>query len=313
MLGTGLSASSLSESKTPSTTSSSSTEGTYWRQIGSLGDLIRSTIAGEIRNSKFSAAIRRRSRSGKCSGPNFAARVSSELIEFFLRTSCQVSMMLPALLRVMPRNERLHVHDLVISRSVELRDGGDSAISSCFIEGARAGVFRPAGGLHDDQAGEAGEAPLHLRHEPAADAAAMARGIDGKPVHVPGADGAGRGPPADPAGDAPRFLRDERGVRRVAAGGRVEHLEGHEHLVGAEEAAGARDRLDGRAVGGGGGTERDGGARRHGSGGGRGGGAHAGIVPGARVRGGGAARASAASVVRDRPSASSTICRTSSS
>ena len=66
--------------------------GTYCRQIGSLGDLIRSTIAGEIRNSKLSAARRSRSSSGKFSGPNRSARVSSEAIEFFLRTSCQVSM-----------------------------------------------------------------------------------------------------------------------------------------------------------------------------------------------------------------------------
>src|ERR1700704_1792976 len=95
MLGTGLSASSLSESTMPSTTSSSSTEGTYWRQIGSSGDLIKSTIAGEIRNSKSSAACLSRSSSGKFSGPNLAASASSEEMEFFLRTSCQVSAIKP--------------------------------------------------------------------------------------------------------------------------------------------------------------------------------------------------------------------------
>src|SRR5688500_435947 len=248
MLGTGLSASSLSESTTPSTTSSSSTDGTYWRQIGSLGDLIRSAIAGEMRNSKFSAAIRSRSRSGKCSGPNRAASDSSELIEFLRSTSCQVSMMLPALLGDLPRNERLHVHDLVVARRIEVRDGGDAAISSCFIEGPGAGVLGPARGFHDDQAGEAGEPALHFRHEPAADAGAVARGIDGKPVHVPGADGAGRGTPADPPGDAALHFGDERGVRRIAAGGRVQHLEGHEHLVGAEQARGPGDPLHGGAV-----------------------------------------------------------------
>src|SRR5262245_43838298 len=92
MLGTGLSASSLSESTMPSRMSSSSTVGTYWRQMGSSGDLISSTMAGEILNSKFSAAWRRRSRSGKCSGPNRAASMSSDRIELVLRTSCQVSM-----------------------------------------------------------------------------------------------------------------------------------------------------------------------------------------------------------------------------
>src|SRR6476620_3342642 len=73
--------------------SSSSTEGTYCRQIGSLGDLIKSTMAGEIRNSKFSAAWRSRSRSGKFSDPNLAANASREAMEFFFRTSCQVSAM----------------------------------------------------------------------------------------------------------------------------------------------------------------------------------------------------------------------------
>src|SRR5688572_13185084 len=186
MLGTGLSASSLSESTTPSTTSSSSVDGTYWRQIGSLGDLIRSTIAGEIRNSKFSAAVRSRSRSGKCSGPNLAARASRELIEFFLRTSCQVSMMLPALLKVGARCERFHVHHLVITRRVEIRDGGRAAIAARLVEGPGAGIVGAARGLDDDQAGEAGEPALHFRHQLGADAVAVGRGIDGEPVHVPG-------------------------------------------------------------------------------------------------------------------------------
>src|SRR5919107_434695 len=95
MLGTGLSASSLSESTIPSTTSSSSTEGMYCRHIGSSGDLMRSTMAGEMRNSKLSAASRKRSRSGKFSGPNLRASASSDAIEFFLRTSCHVSAMIP--------------------------------------------------------------------------------------------------------------------------------------------------------------------------------------------------------------------------
>ena len=49
-------------------------------------------MAGEIRNSKLSAACRSRSSSGKCSAPNLAESASSEAMEFFLRTSCQVSM-----------------------------------------------------------------------------------------------------------------------------------------------------------------------------------------------------------------------------
>src|ERR687890_64787 len=98
MLGTGLSASSLSESTIPSTTSSSSTEGTYCRQIGSSGDLMRSTMAGEIRNSKLSA------------------NASSEAIEFFLRTSCHVSAMEPS---------GFHEHHLIIARGIEVGDSRD--------------------------------------------------------------------------------------------------------------------------------------------------------------------------------------------
>src|SRR5258708_17551351 len=77
MLGTGECSSSASESTMPSCTSSSCTVGTYWRQIGSSGAWIKSTIAGEIRNSKFSAACCSFAISGKCSGPNRAASCSS--------------------------------------------------------------------------------------------------------------------------------------------------------------------------------------------------------------------------------------------
>ena len=76
----------------PSTTSSSSTVGTYWRQIGSLGSLIRSTIAGEMRNSKLSTAMRSRSQLGEMLRAELLASASREAIEFFRRTSCQVSM-----------------------------------------------------------------------------------------------------------------------------------------------------------------------------------------------------------------------------
>ena len=62
-------------------------------------------MAGEIRNSKFSAACRSRSSSGKFSGPNFWANASSEAIEFFLRTSCQVSMNPPDVILSAARNQ----------------------------------------------------------------------------------------------------------------------------------------------------------------------------------------------------------------
>src|SRR5690606_27236872 len=187
MLGTGLSASSLSESTIPSTTSSSSTDGTYCRHIGSLGDLIRSTIAGEIRNSKFSAACRRRSSSGKFSGPNRSASASSEWIEFFLRTSCQVSMALPALVRVGARDEELHIDDLIVAWGIEIRNRGGAAVAAGLVERPGRCVVGAAGGLHHHHAGHAGEPPLHLRHQPGADAGPVHGGRDRQPVHVPGA------------------------------------------------------------------------------------------------------------------------------
>src|SRR4051812_6351521 len=162
MLGTGLSASSLSESTMPSRISSSSTVGTYCRQIGSSGDLIRSTMAGEMRNSKFSAARRRRSSSGNRSGPNLAASASSDMIEFFLSTSCQFSMALPVL-SCLPTasGQRLHVDDLIVARRVEVGYGGRDGIAAGLIEGAGGPVIRTAGGFHHDEAGDAHEAPLH--------------------------------------------------------------------------------------------------------------------------------------------------------
>ena len=83
-----------SESTMPSTTSSSSTVGTYCRQIGSSGDLIKSTIAGEIRNSKLSAAMRSRSSSGKFSGRTWSraprARRSSSCAGPPARSPCGI-------------------------------------------------------------------------------------------------------------------------------------------------------------------------------------------------------------------------------
>src|ERR1041384_5540210 len=92
MLGTGLSRSSSSESTIPSTTSSSWMVGMYCRQIGSSGDLMRSTIGGEIRNSKFSAAWRSAAwcSGGKCSGPNRSASASRLVIDRCRSSSCQV-------------------------------------------------------------------------------------------------------------------------------------------------------------------------------------------------------------------------------
>src|SRR5687767_15958608 len=134
---------------------------------------MRSTIAGEIRNSKFSAARRRRSRSGKCSGPNFAASASSEWIEFFLRTSCQVSITLPALLRVGDRCTELQVDDLVVAWGIEIRNHGGLPVAARGVEGPGARVVGASRGFHDDHPRASRQAALHLVHEPRADTRAL--------------------------------------------------------------------------------------------------------------------------------------------
>src|SRR5512147_829997 len=309
MLGTGLSASSLSESTIPSRISSSSTVGTYCRQIGSSGDLISSTIAGEIRNSKFSAAWRRRSRSGKCPGPNLAASASSDLIELVLRTSCQVSMTLPVLLpesanqrlRVTAslarkaRLERLRVDDLIVARGIEVGDPGHGAIAPRLVEAAGRRVLRPAGGLHDDQSGDAGQAGFHGLEQGGADPAAVQQGVHRHPVEIVGAQRAGRGAPADPAGQAAVVLGAEGQVVGGAGHRPVEYLEGDRDLVRAEEADRTADLLDAAPVGRG---EVPEGRQGEGA-------AHAADTP--------LTRAAAALWLWERMSASSTICMTRSS
>src|SRR2546422_7873502 len=58
------SASSARESTRPSCTSSSWRSGTYCRQIGSPGDVMSSTMAGEMRNSKDRKSTRLNSSHG---------------------------------------------------------------------------------------------------------------------------------------------------------------------------------------------------------------------------------------------------------
>src|SRR5215213_109356 len=288
MLGTGLSASSLSESTIPSTTSSSSTEGTYCRQIGSFGDLIRSTMAGEIRNSKFSAACRSRSSSGKFSGPNFWASASKEAIEFCLRTSCHVSAMEPS---------GFHKHHLIVARRIEVRDHRHGGIAPGLVKGPGAGVIGPARGLDDDEPDETGEPPLHLRQKRRADAAALDAGIDRHPVQIVGAQGARRRTPADPAAQEPLALCPEDGV---GVGGApthrlIEDFERDGDLVLTKQSHRPGDGLDAPPVG----------FCQVAKMWGDGGAAHAADTP--------LTRAAAARWLCERVSASSTICITRSS
>src|SRR4030095_16134419 len=90
-------------------------------------------------NSKFSAAWRRRSRSGKCSGPNLVASMSSERIELVLRTSCQVSM--TASSDTVGSIGRIHHGDTEDTEEQRGKPMGDSApTKSLLIEPRRCAV-----------------------------------------------------------------------------------------------------------------------------------------------------------------------------
>src|ERR1700693_4319301 len=141
MFGTGEFASSASESTSPSCTSSSWRSGTYWRQIGSPGDWMRSTIAGEIRNSKFSAAWRSRSKSGKCSAPNFATSASSEAMLFLRSSSCQDSM-----------GQILEVDHQVVAAGVVPREPGRLGVAAPLVKRAGGRLLWTRRRFDDDEA-----------------------------------------------------------------------------------------------------------------------------------------------------------------
>src|SRR6266850_4545294 len=101
---------------------------------------MRSTIAGEIRNSKFSAAWRSRSMSPTCSGPNRAASASSDAMLFLRSSSCQVSI-----------REILGVDHQVVTGCVVPRDGCGSGVAAVLIEGPCGRVIGSRAGLDDDK------------------------------------------------------------------------------------------------------------------------------------------------------------------
>src|SRR5436190_3556457 len=140
MLGTGEFSSSASESTSPSCTSSSCSVGTYCRQMGSPGDLMRSTMAAEIRNSKFSAACRSDAISPTCSAPKRAARASSDAMLFLRSSSCQVSSC-----------QILDIDHQIVTGRVVPRDGCGSGVAACFVETPGRLVIGPRGGFDDDE------------------------------------------------------------------------------------------------------------------------------------------------------------------
>src|SRR5881296_2125152 len=181
MFGTGECASSARESTRPSCTSSSWRSGTYCRQIGSPGDVMSSTMAGEMRNSKFSAACRSRSRSGKCSAPNRATSASREATLRLRRSSCQDSIA-----------QVLEVDHQVVSGGVITREPGGRRVAAPLVERAGGRVFGAGRCLDDNQSSVVSrQSLLHGPQERAPHALALPRGVHDDPVEVVGAGGAG--------------------------------------------------------------------------------------------------------------------------
>src|SRR5260370_16727789 len=101
---------------------------------------MRSTMAGEMRNSKFSAACRRRAKSGKCSAPNLATSASSEAMLRLRSSCCQDSM-----------RQILEIDHQVIAGGVIAGDRPHPRVAASLIERARAGIVRAGRGLDYQQ------------------------------------------------------------------------------------------------------------------------------------------------------------------
>src|SRR5689334_819373 len=216
MFGTGELASSDNESTRPSCTSSSWRSGTYCRLMGSAGELIKSTMAGEIRNSKFSAACRSRSRSGKCSAPNLATSASSEAMLCLRSSCCQDSM-----------RQILEIDHQVVAGGVIAREPGRLGVATPLIEGARRRVVGAGRRLDDDQSSLVRPQPvLDRAQQLGAEPLTLPGGVDDDPIEIEGPLGARRRPPARVPDEAVIRIGAKEAVVVVAREGVVEQLHG---------------------------------------------------------------------------------------
>src|SRR5882762_369782 len=233
MFGTGELASSASESTRPSCTSSSWRSGTYCRQMGSPGDLMRSTIAGEIRNSKFSAACRRRSRSGKCSAPNLATSASSEAMLCLRSCCCQDSMC-----------QVLEIDHQVVAGGIVAREPGRLGVAAPLVEGACGCVVGARRGLDHDQSSAARREPILDRtQELSPDSLALSRRIHDDPVEIEGPGGPRGGAPAGVPNEVVARVCAEEAIVVITREGVVEQLHGDGDLLRPEQAGGRREPL----------------------------------------------------------------------
>src|SRR5207244_1299924 len=101
---------------------------------------MRSTMAGEILNSKFSAAWRSRSRSGKCSAPKRVTSASRDAMLRLRSSSCQDSM-----------GQVLEIDHQDVAGGVVAREPGRLDVAAPLVKGARRRVLAARGGLDDDE------------------------------------------------------------------------------------------------------------------------------------------------------------------
>src|SRR5258708_9394613 len=208
----------------PSWTSSSCTVGTYWRQIGSSGAWIRSTIAGEIRNSKFAAAWCSLGISGKWSGPNRAASCSSDVRLRLRSSSCQVSI-----------RQILEIDHQVVTGRVVAREGGGPGVAAAFVKAARRLVGRARGRFDDDEAAAIGDQlRLHRPQKLPADAVAPPLRIHGHPIQILRPARSRRPPPTSPTPQRRVVVRTEEAVVLVPCQRLVEQLERGRDLLPAQ-------------------------------------------------------------------------------
>src|SRR5688572_96402 len=210
--------------------------------MGSPGLLMRSTIAGEIRNSKFSAAWRSRAMSATCSSPNRSASASSEAMLLLRSSSCQVSI-----------RQILGIDHQIVTGRVIPRDGCGPGVAACLVKPPRGLVVRPRACFYDHEPRAVRPKPrLHFAQQLRSDTGALALACDDDPVQVPCGFRAGRGAPAGitlKLFSLPLERADEPIV--VAAAfpqARVEQLDRGSDLFLAEETGPARQLLKPCAV-----------------------------------------------------------------
>src|SRR3989441_1219834 len=131
-------------------------------------------FAGEMRNSKSSAARRSRSRSGKCSGPKRATSASSDAMLRLRSSSCQDSI-----------RQVLEVDHQVVAGCVVPRESSRRPVPSPLVEAAGREVLGAGRRLDDDQTAAIGQQlPFDGCEQLGPDALPLPGGLDDDPVQV---------------------------------------------------------------------------------------------------------------------------------